>query len=215
MVKMLLVGPYCLKVMEMYQFLIVWSCWLLWCIATFFLSNNKIRLLYSTGLLLCLILLPYQVIIIDLPLNVCFIFLLLYTSCGVIYQKLPIKKYLFILFISYMYAIYFLWRLTSPVLNDFAFILIAVVSVFLLTQFTSKNKYNQIIILITGLTFGQLLFGLICLNYFLQYTINYFHYFLILFAVLLLVAIQHSWEFVIEKIESIVKVIEFKKRWNS
>ncbi|WP_058307568.1 YphA family membrane protein [Gracilibacillus massiliensis] len=212
---MLLLGTYCLKVMNMYQFLIVWACWLLWCITTFFLSNKKIRFVYSMGLLLCLNLLPYQVIIIDLPMNVCFLFLLVYTSCGLIYQKLRIKKYLFILFISYMYAIYFLWRLTSPVLNDFAFILIAVVCVFLLTQFTSKEIYKQIIILTTGLTFGQLLFGLICLNYYLQYTISYHYYFIILFSVLLLIAIQHSWEYIIEKMESIIKVIEFKKRWNS
>nr|WP_235182534.1 hypothetical protein [Gracilibacillus boraciitolerans] len=73
----------------------------------------------------------------------------------------------------------------------------------------------QILILIAGLSYGQVLLDVIFNSYNLQQTINYHYYFLILLFVLLLLSIQHSWEFLIVKIENRVTIIEFKKRWNS
>ncbi|WP_439644438.1 YphA family membrane protein [Gracilibacillus boraciitolerans] len=98
----------------MYQIIIVWLCWLLWCFATFFLQKTKIRIIYAIGLLFCLILLPYQISIVDLPVNLSFLVIVFSVSIGIIYSRLPLKKLFFILFIIYLYVIYFLWRLTSP-----------------------------------------------------------------------------------------------------
>ncbi|WP_208587868.1 YphA family membrane protein [Gracilibacillus suaedae] len=199
----------------MYQYLTIYLCWVLWCFVTFFMSKQAKRTTYSIVLLLFLILLPYEIIIIDMPMNVSFVFLLVYSVFTTIQSKLPFKKYFFILFLSYLYAIYFIWRITSPILNDFTFITIAVISGFLLLQISSKNIHQQIIILIAGVSFGQFMYSIICRSYYLQYTINETHFFSILFSILLLIAIQHSWEYIISKIENIVRIVEFKKRWNS
>ncbi|WP_018934342.1 YphA family membrane protein [Gracilibacillus lacisalsi] len=199
----------------MYQYLTIYLCWVLWCFVTFFMSKQGKRNTYSIMLLLFLIFLPYEIIIIDLPMNVSFLFLLIYSVFTTIQSKLSFKKYFLILFFSYLYAIYFIWRITSPILNDFAFITIAVISGFLLLQISSKNIHQQIIILIAGVSFGQFMYSIICRSYYLQYTINETHFFSILLSILLLIAIQHSWEYLITKIENIVRIVEFKKRWNS
>ncbi|MGP4041352.1 YphA family membrane protein [Gracilibacillus sp. D59] len=201
--------------MSMYQYLTIYICWVLWCFVTFFMSKHGKRNTYSILLLLFLILLPYKIIVMDLPLNVSFFLLLLYSFFSIVNSKLSFKKYFSILIISYLYAIYFIWRITSPILNDFSFIIIAVISGFLLVQIASRSTYQQITILIAGVSFGHFFYSLICRSYYLQYTINDTHFFSILFSILLLIAIQHSWEFLITKIENVVKMLEFKKRWNS
>ncbi|QGH34807.1 hypothetical protein GI584_12515 [Gracilibacillus salitolerans] len=199
----------------MYQYLSIYLCWVLWCFVTFFMSKQGKRNTYSIVLLLFLILLPYEIIIIDLPMNGSFLFLLAYSVFATIQSNLTFKKYFSILLMSYLYAIYFIWRITSPILNDFSFITIAVISGFLLLQISSKNLHQQITILIAGVSFGQFLYSIICRSYYLQYTINDTHFFSILFSILLLMAIQHSWEYLIIKIENVVKMVEFRKRWNS
>ncbi|MGN8647087.1 YphA family membrane protein [Gracilibacillus sp. HCP3S3_G5_2] len=198
----------------MYQYLTIYLCWVLWCFVTFFMSEPRKRYTYSVVLLLFLILLPHELIIIDLPMNVAFLFLLAFSVLATIQSKLTIKQYFSILLISYLYAIYFIWRITSPILNDFSFVVMAVICGFLMLQICSRMIHQQMIIIIAGLSFGQLLYSIICRSYHLQYTINDTYFFSILFSILLLVAIQHSWEFIISKIENVVKMVEFKKRWN-
>ncbi|SFL84755.1 hypothetical protein SAMN04487943_104285 [Gracilibacillus orientalis] len=199
----------------MYQYLTIYLCWVLWCFVTFFMSKQGKRNTYSIVLLLFLILLPYEIIIIDLPMNVAFLFLLMFSVVVTIQSKMSVKKYLSLLFMSYLYAIYFIWRITSPILNDFSFITIAVISGFLLLQIASRNIHQQITMLVAGISFGQFLYSIICRSYYLQYTINEIYFFSILFSILLLVTIQHSWEFLIAKVENVVRIVEFKKRWNS
>ncbi|UOQ47564.1 hypothetical protein MUN88_16090 [Gracilibacillus caseinilyticus] len=129
--------------------------------------------------------------------------------------KFPVKRYLLVLFISYLYAVYFIWRITSPVLDENTFIMIAIISGFLLIHLFTKNKDEQITIIIAGCSFGQLFYLIICNSYHLQYTVNYETYFTIIFAILFIIAIQSCWEYIMIKIESFIKSLEYKKRWNT
>ncbi|UOQ85893.1 YphA family membrane protein [Gracilibacillus salinarum] len=179
------------------------------------MAKSKDRLKYLVLLYLSLILLPIKLIIGDLPVNGLFLFLLIYAAVMIILTKFPLKKYLLILFISYIYAVYFIWRITSPVLDENTFIMIAIISGFLLIHLFTKNKDEQITIIIAGSSFGQFFYLIICTSYHLQYTVNYDIYFTIIFSILFIIAIQSCWEYLMIKIESFIKSLEYKKRWNT
>ncbi|MDX8046106.1 hypothetical protein SH601_08900 [Gracilibacillus sp. S3-1-1] len=151
----------------------------------------------------------------DIPFHLSFLFLLLYSMFFAIRSRFTIKKYLYILLISYAYSIYFIWRMTSPIWNGAYFTIIAIAVLFLLIRKLTKRLNGQIAILLTAISFGHLLYCTICRSYHLQYTIDETQYYLILFAVILVLAIQHSWHYCVRKLEHYINLIELKKRWNT
>ncbi|SER13697.1 hypothetical protein SAMN04487944_101358 [Gracilibacillus ureilyticus] len=197
----------------MNEFIYLWILWLLWCLTTFFLTKTKIRTIYSLGILILIIFLPENSIVGELPLNSGIIFLIIYSSALLIITPLPLKKYLHILILSYLYVIYFVWYITSPILSGSYFIVIGLILAVILLQFFGKEFHERLLIWITGLSFGQILYTIICWSYGLEYTINYHHSYTLLCGVLILLSLQRVWSLLSRRVELFVKNMEAKKRW--
>ncbi|GAB2574419.1 YphA family membrane protein [Gracilibacillus alcaliphilus] len=192
----------------------IYIAWVLWCLVTFFMKRSTLQYRYAVGLLMFIILLPYEVIIYQFPIRLAFLFLLCFSWALIIRLKLTWKQYGLIIMIGYLYSIYFIWRLTNPIFTDRFFIATAVILGFLIISICVRTLDQRISLAISGVCFGQLLYSLICHSYHLQYTIEPLYSFQILLTILLLLAVQQVWKYYAEKMEQQLQVIKMKKRWH-
>lgn len=199
----------------MYDFVFLWLSWLLFCFPSFFMSRSVYRTLYMIALLTIIILFPYHIGINGFVFSISHLFILTWCTIAFIKLKLALKNYIFVLFIAYIYTIYFLWKITSPVLDEYTFLIIAILACMTLNQFIKASLHHKIYMWVCGVSYGHLLYSLISHSYHLHDFKNASYYFILLLTILLFLAIQTSWKKWQFKIENWLQLLENKKRWNS
>lgn len=199
----------------MYEFIFLWLSWLLFCFPAFFMRRSVYRTFYMIGLLMVIILFPYYLAINGFLFSAGHLFILLWCTTAIIKFKLSWKNYILILFIAYIYTIYFLWRMTSPILDVSTFLIIAILASMGINQLIKASMHHKVYIWLSGMSYGHLLYTLICHSYHLQELKHHTYYFVLLSAILLIFAIQTAWKSWQLKIENWVQLIEKKKRWNA
>ncbi|WP_434059212.1 YphA family membrane protein [Gracilibacillus phocaeensis] len=192
----------------------IYLCWILWCCVTFFMNRSPIQYCCSISLLLFLVLLPHELILYDFPVQLAFVLLLFVGIVLAIHQQLRIKQYLLIAMMGYLYTIYFLWRLITPVFNDRTFIAAAVLIGVLILVFLSRDLMVQVTLLINAVCFGQLLYSLICYSYHLQYSMDPLYGFQIVLTILTVLTVRKCWLQGIRRIEQYIQALKIKKRWH-
>lgn len=200
-----------IRVIAMNENLFLWGIWLLWCLVTFFMGKSIQRTYYGIGLLLLSICVPYTLELSGILFPMSLIFLLLYSFLGLVLFPLKLKKYLPILLFAYLYVIYFLWRFTSPIFDDSWFVTLAIVFSTVVFMFVEKQFQSKILMWCTSLAIGHTLYTFICWSYYLQYNINFQHFYNIFVGVIVLFTIQHFWKTFMRKVDVLLQVIESKK----
>ncbi|KAB8138497.1 hypothetical protein F9U64_04930 [Gracilibacillus oryzae] len=197
----------------MEEFIYIYILWLLWCLTTFFFNKTKLRTVYSLGILLLIICVPYTTVIGEITLNSGVILLVFYSFGLLMMLSMPMKKYLYTLLFAYLYVIYFVWYITNPILSYPYFMLIGIIVATIVLQIFERDFHQRILIWITSLAFGQVLYTLICWSYSLEFTINYHDYYILFCSVLLLLCLINIWLLLLKRMELVIQGIESKKRW--
>lgn len=198
----------------MLEYISLWLGWFLFCFISFFMRRSVFRTSYIIGLLCIIIFFPYYFALDDFIFRMSHLFILLWCSIALIKLHFSWKHYTFVLLIAYLYTTYFLWRITSPILNDFSFLFIGLLCGILLIHWVKVAPHHKIYLWLSGISYGHLLLCLISSSYHLQNIRFDMHYYIFLFSIVFFLSIQNTWHHFLSKIETGVKILENKKRWN-
>ncbi|ENH97352.1 hypothetical protein J416_05038 [Gracilibacillus halophilus YIM-C55.5] len=196
----------------MNEYFYIWTLWILWCVVTFLLPKTSHRYYYGFGILVVITTAQINIIFNHIPINIAVIFIWIYSIIGFIYSKQHIKKYLYAIGISYLYASYFLWRLTSPIWEQQLFLLVGLILAFLLLQILAKNTHDRLFLWSIASSGGHLLYRIICSSYNVKMTVSDTDFFVLYSSVILLFIMHHTWISFIQRIEYTVNKFSYNKR---
>ncbi|WP_163537667.1 hypothetical protein [Gracilibacillus sp. YIM 98692] len=194
-------------------YIYIWLLWILWCVVTFYMDKSYTRTIYGLTILTLITTSPYQLIVFEIPINISTLFLLGLSIVLLVYYRFPIKQYVYIFFICYLFVIYFLWKLTSPIVSEALFYFFGVLIGYLVLKLASKSFAKQVVIWSIGMSLGQILYNAICSSYYLLYGINSDRFFLLYTLVLILLVLHYVWRLFLIRVENLVKWVEVKKKW--
>jgi hypothetical protein len=196
--------------MEDYVYL--WLLWILLCLITFFMEQSKERSLYLIGCLITICVLPYQMNIHLFTIQITHIWVLLFSHLLLIGIQLKIRQYFYIILIAYIYTIYFLWYLTSPVFSHIAFLIFGIIGAILLLYWTGDTFHQKVRIWLSSIAIGQALYMCICASYYLESSYSYEYFYAFFTIVITILSIFEIWNVLLKKVEHYLQIIEAKKR---
>ncbi|MBO8154941.1 MAG: hypothetical protein H0Z32_00650 [Bacillaceae bacterium] len=155
-----------------YEFLFYWISWMLWVVFFFFLKNDVIRFWLSSAVLVWIITSGLSVNIFQISIRLSLIFLLFVSFILLSFSRNKWTAVLGAFGIGFGYGAYQVFEQINPLWFIFPSTVILLILGYLIVQYISADIYVQLGIWFLGITYGELLFGLVQFSYGIAYFIG-------------------------------------------